>query len=203
MEDVKEIILSEINVKEIQLLDDASGVIVKTMKPNFKVLGPKYGKEMGKIAGKINAMKPEDIEQIEKQGFIEVDLGDKKVKLLKDEVEISAKEIKGWTIAQQGDVLVALDITINDSLKKEGIARDLVNRIQNLRKESGLDVTDRIDLKLVKNPILEQAVSAFTDYIKNETLTDNIEWADQESDNMVDLEIDEIKTKMGLQKTNN
>lgn len=200
---VKDIILSEINVKEIQLLDDASGVIVKTVKPNFKVLGPKYGKEMGKIAGKINAMTPEDIDLIEKQGFIEIDLGDKKMKLNKEEVEISAKEIKGWTIAQQGDVLVALDITLNDSLRKEGIARDLVNRVQNLRKDSGLDVTDRIYLYILHNPSLKEAVSAFEEYIKSETLTDKIEWLDEKTEEMVELDIDEIKTKMSIKKTTN
>ncbi len=202
LEDVKDIILSEINVKELQLLDDASGVIVKTVKPNFKVLGPKYGKEMGKIAGKINSLNPEDIEQLEKQGFIEIDLGDKKIKLDKEEVEIAAKEIKGWTIAQQGDVLVALDINISDELKKEGLARDLVNRIQNLRKDSGLDVTDRIILKLAPNDILQEAVSAFEDYIKMETLTDEIEWTSQAGEEMKDLDIDGIQTKMGLRKVN-
>ena len=202
LEDVKDIILSEINVKELQLLDDASGVIVKTVKPNFKVLGPKYGKEMGKIAGKINSLNPEDIEQLEKQGFIEIDLGDKKIKLDKKEVEIAAKEIKGWTIAQQGDVLVALDINISDELKKEGLARDLVNRIQNLRKDSGLDVTDRIILKLAPNDILQEAVSAFEDYIKMETLTDEIEWTSQAGEEMKDLDIDGIQTKMGLRKVN-
>ncbi len=203
LNEIKEIILSEINVKELQLLDDASGVIVKTMKPNFKVLGPKYGKEMGKIAGKINAMKPEDIDLIEKQGYIEIDLGDKKIELNKEEIEISAKEIKGWTIAQQGDVLVALDITINEELKKEGIARDLVNRIQNLRKESGLDVTDRINLQLLINEELKEAVESFEDYIKNETLTDNISWTDTETMEMTELNIDGIKSKMALNKQNN
>ena len=202
LEAVKEIILSEINVKEMQLLDDASGVIVKTVKPNFKVLGPKYGKEMGKIAGRIGKLSPEDIDRLEKSGEIELDLGDKKIKLTKDEVEIAAKEIKGWTIAQQGDVLVALDITLTDELKKEGVARDLVNRIQNLRKDSGLDVTDRIELYLVKNPSLQEAVSAFEEYIKSETLTDGIQWLEVPEEEMSDLDIDEIKTKIGLKKVN-
>jgi len=196
---VKDLILSEINVKEMQLLDDASGVIVKSAKPNFKVLGPKYGKEMGKIAGKVNQLTANDIAQLEKEGQIEVDLGGKKIVLSKDEVDITAKEIKGWTIAQQDDVLVALDINITDDLRKEGIARDLVNRIQNYRKDSGLEVTDRIDLSIAKHPDLEAAVKAMEDYIKSETLIDNINWVDDLTDGTA-LEIDGIESKMKLVK---
>ncbi len=197
---VKDIILSELNVKELELLDDASGVIVKSIKPNFKVLGPKFGKEMGKIAGKINQMTADDIAKLEKEGNFEIDLGDRKIQLTKDEVEISAKEITGWTIAQQGDVLVALDITINDELRKEGIARDLINRIQNLRKDTGLDVTDRIDLTLVEQPDLQSAVAKFEAYIKSETLTDNIHWTNNKTDEMIPVEIDEIYSEMSLIK---
>ncbi len=200
LEAVKDIILSEINVKELDLLDDASGVIVKTIKPDFKKLGPKYGKEMGKITGKINQLNTGDIEKLEKQGNLELDLGDKKILLNKDEVEILAKEIKGWTIAQQDDVLVALDINITDELRKEGIARDLINRIQNLRKEKGLEVTDRINLTLLKDNQLFSAVEKFEDYIKNETLTDNITWTDQEVKDMTDLVFDDINSKISLQK---
>ncbi len=196
---IKDLVLSEINVKEMQLLDDASGVIVKSAKPNFKILGPKYGKEMGKIAGKINQMKPKDIAKLEKNGQIELNLGDKTITLTKDEVEITAKEIKGWTIAQQDDVLVALDINITDELRQEGLARDLVNRIQNYRKDSGLEVTDRIKLYLVHNDILKKAADAMADYIKNETLTDEIIWTDK-LDEGVELDIDGLKSKMKLVK---
>jgi len=196
---VKDLILSEINVKEMQLLDDASGVIVKSAKPNFKVLGPKYGKEMGKIAGKVNQLQADDIARLEKEGQIKLDLGDKEIILTKDEVDITAKEIKGWTIAQQDDVLVALDITLTPELRKEGIARDLVNRIQNYRKDSGLEVTDRIDLSIVKNDALQDAVSAMEDYIKSETLIDEIYWEDNLTDGTV-LEIDDIESKMLLRK---
>ncbi len=196
---VKDLILSEINVKEMQLLDDASGVIVKSAKPNFKVLGPKYGKEMGKIAGKVNQLQADDIARLEKEGQIKLDLGDKEIILTKDEVDITAKEIKGWTIAQQDDVLVALDITLTPELRKEGIARDLVNRIQNYRKDSGLEVTDRIDLSIVKNDTLQDAVSAMEDYIKSETLIDEIYWEDNLTDGTV-LEIDDIESKMLLRK---
>jgi len=199
LEAVKDLILSEINVKEMQLLDDASGVIVKSAKPNFKVLGPKYGKEMGKIAGKVNQLSPEEIARLEKEGQITLDLGDKKVVLTTGEVEITAKEIKGWTIAQQDDVLVALDITVTPELRKEGIARDLVNRIQNYRKDSGLEVTDRIDLSIVKNKDLQEAATAMEDYIKSETLIDDIYWVDDLTDGTA-LEIDGIESKMKLVK---
>jgi len=197
---IKDLILSEINVKEMELLDDASGVIVKSAKPNFKILGPKYGKEMGKIAGKVNQLSPKDIQKLEKDGQIELNLGDKTLTLTKDEVEITAKEIKGWTIAQQDDVLVALDINITDDLRQEGIARDLVNRIQNYRKDSGLEVTDRIDLYLVHNDELKKAADTMTDYIKSETLTDHIFWTDQLSEG-IELDIDGLQSRMKLEKT--
>ncbi len=199
LEAVKDIILAEINVKELELLDDASGVIVKSAKPNFKVLGPKYGKEMGKISGKINQMTADDIQKLEKEGAIEVVLGDKKVILTKAEIDIIAKEITGWTIAQQDDVLVALDIDITPELKREGIARDLVNRIQNLRKDSGLKVNDRIDLCLEKNDVLQDAVHSMESYIKSETLIDNIHWEDQlDDEKAIVLEIDDIMSKMKI-----
>ena len=199
LEAVKDLILSEINVKEMQLLDDASGVIVKSAKPNFKILGPKYGKEMGKIAGKISQLTVEQIAGLEKNGQIELKLNDKSITLSKDEVEITAKEIKGWTIAQQDDVLVALDINISDELRQEGIARDLINRIQNYRKDSGLEVTDRIDLSIENNDVLKKAVDTMKDYIKTETLIDEIIWKENLSGG-IDLEIDDIKTKMKIVK---
>jgi isoleucyl-tRNA synthetase len=201
LEAVKDIVLAEINVKELALLDDASGVIVKSAKPNFKVLGPKYGKEMGKISAKVNQMTAEDIQKLEKDKQIEIDLGDKKVILTTAEIDVTAKEITGWTIAQQDDVLVALDINISDELKREGIARDLVNRIQNLRKDSGLKVNDRINLYIAQNETLQDAVDSMKNYIKSETLIDNIIWAEALNDEQtVDLEIDEIRSKMKIEK---
>ncbi len=201
LEAVKDIVLAEINVKELALLDDASGVIVKSAKPNFKVLGPKYGKEMGKISAKVNQMTAEDIQKLEKDKQIEIDLGDKKVILTTAEIDVTAKEITGWTIAQQDDVLVALDINISDELKREGIARDLVNRIQNLRKDSGLKVNDRINLYIAQNETLQDAVDSMKNYIKSETLIDNIIWVEALNDEQtVDLEIDEIRSKMKIEK---
>jgi len=201
LEAVRKLVLSEINVKEMELLDDASGVIVKSAKPNFKILGPKYGKEMGKIAGKVNQLKADDIQKLETEGQIALDLGDKTISLLKDEVDITAKEITGWTIAQQGDVLVALDINITEDLRLEGLARDMVNRIQNYRKDSGLEVTDRIDLYLVHNNELKKAVDTMGDYIKSETLIDNIHWTDNLNNDTVDLDIDGLQSKMKLEKS--
>jgi len=199
LNDIKELVLSETNVKEMQLLDDASGVIVKSAKPNFKVLGPKYGKKMSKIANKINQLTENDIIQLEKEGSLHLNIDGETIILNKDEVEITAKEIKGWTIAQQGDVLVALDITITPQLKKEGIARDLVNRIQNYRKESGLEVTDRINLKIIYQKDLKDAVDVMHNYIKSETLTDEIIWVDELNEG-VPLEIDNIQSKMQIIK---
>ncbi|MBS9766017.1 MAG: isoleucine--tRNA ligase [Flavobacteriaceae bacterium] len=196
---VENLIKSEVNVKEIELLDDASGVLVKTIKPNFKVLGPKFGKEMRFVSQAIQNFSQEDIAQIEKEQQITVSVNDKEVVLTLSDVEISSQDIEGWLVANQGNLTVALDITITDELKKEGIARELVNRIQNLRKETGLDVTDKINLTLQKNELLEQAVSANETYIKTETLTNGLIFVDNLKEE-TEIQFDDIVTKMKIEK---
>ncbi|MEO1548564.1 MAG: isoleucine--tRNA ligase, partial [Bacteroidota bacterium] len=146
IEAVSDLIKSEVNVKELQLLDDASGILIKKIKPNFKVLGPKYGKEMKAIAGAVATLGQEDIQKIEREGELMIPVENKNIKLQLTDVDISSQDIEGWLVASAGPLTVALDITIDDALKKEGIARELVNRIQNLRKESGFEVTDKIDI---------------------------------------------------------
>jgi len=153
---VENLIKSEVNVKEIELIDDASGILVKTIKPNFKALGPRFGKDMRFVAEAIQKLSQEDIAIVEKQGEISVNVNGNFVNLAQTEVEITSQDIEGWLVANQGNLTVALDVTITDDLRKEGNARELINRVQNLRKESGLEVNDKIKLIIQKNDILEQ-----------------------------------------------
>jgi isoleucyl-tRNA synthetase len=196
---VADLIKSEVNVKEIELLDDASGVLVKQIKPNFKVLGPRFGKDMKLISNEIQKFDQKNIQEIEKTGKISVEINGKSITLTNDEVEISSQDIEGWLVANSGGITVALDVTINSELKKEGIARELVNRIQNLRKDSGYDVTDKIDVKLQKDGFVEQAVANNIDYIKAETLTANLNFEDK-IDQGMEIAFDEVKTKLFIQK---
>jgi len=175
---VENLIKSEVNVKEIQLIDDASGILVKTIKPNFKVLGPRFGKDMRFVAQAIQNLTQDDIAIVEKQGEISLKVNENVVFLELNEVEITSQDIEGWLVANQGSLTVALDVTITEELRKEGNARELVNRVQNLRKESGLDVTDKIKLTIQKNDILERSIAANEQYIKTETLTNELIFKD-------------------------
>ena len=192
---VENLIKSEVNVKEIELIDDASGILVKTIKPNFKVLGPKFGKDMRFVSQAIQNMSQDDITIVEKQGEISLNINEKSVNLTLDEVEISSQDIEGWLVTNQNNLTVALDVTITDELRKEGIARELINRVQNLRKESGLEVNDRIKLSIQKSNILQDAVEANEEYIKSETLTDQLEFLDSLK-NGTEIAFDDINTKL-------
>jgi isoleucyl-tRNA synthetase len=196
---VSDLIKSEVNVKEIQLLDDASGVLVKRIKPNFKTLGPKYGKDMKSVAAAVNQFTQEDIQKIEQEGEIAIQIENKNSILQLQDVEITSQDIEGWLVASSGKITVALDITINDELRKEGIARELVNRIQNLRKESGFEVTDKIVIKLLKDGIVEQAVESNLAYIKTETLTAELHLEDS-LENGTEVVFDEVNTKLFIVK---
>ena len=196
---VADLIKSEVNVKEIELIDDASGILVKNIKPNFKVLGPKFGKDMRLVASEIQKLTQDDISTIEKQGEISLKIGEKSVTLTIEEVEISSQDIEGWLVINQGNLTVALDVTISEDLRKEGIARELVNRIQNLRKESGLEVTDQIKLKIEKDGIVDDAIEANAIYIKNETLTNELILEDSVNDG-VEIAFDDVNTKLLIQK---
>ncbi len=196
---VSDLIKSEVNVKEIELLDDASGVLVKQIKPNFKALGPKFGKDMKLISSKIQSFGQEEITQIEKDGQISMEINGKMINLDTTDVEISSKDIEGWLVANSEGLTVALDVTINDDLRKEGIARELVNRIQNARKDSGFEVTDRIKLTFLNFQELEQSVLANERYIKAETLTNELVFVDA-LENGTEIEFDTIKSRMLIEK---
>ncbi|WP_417785912.1 isoleucine--tRNA ligase [Tenacibaculum sp.] len=196
---VADLIKSEVNVKEIELLDDASGILVKQIKPNFKALGPKFGKDMKLIANEIQGFTQEDIIKIEKEGEISVEINDKMITLGTADVEISSKDIEGWLVANAEGLTVALDVTINDELRKEGVARELVNRIQNARKDTGLEVTDKIKLTILQADDLRESVLANENYIKAETLTNELVFVD-DLKNGTEIEFDTIKSRMLIEK---
>ena len=196
---VENLIKSEVNVKEIELIDDASGILVKTIKPNFKVLGPKYGKDMRFVGQAIQNLTQKDIAIVEKQGEISLKVNENVVNLTIDEVEITSQDIEGWLVANQGNLTVALDVTISDELRKEGNARELINRVQNLRKESGLEVNDKIKLVIQKNDILEQSVLANEEYIKTETLTKELIFIEF-LEKGIEIAFDDVNTKILIEK---
>ena len=196
---VADLIKSEVNVKEIEMIDDASGILVKNIKPNFRTLGPKFGKDMKPVVNAVNKLEPADITAIERDGEINIEVNGKMTTLQHDDVEITSQDIEGWLVASNAGLTVALDVTLNDELKKEGIARELVNRIQNLRKDSGFEVTDKIDIKIKKDGVVESAVQDNLEYIKNETLTANLELAEA-LDNGVEISFDDVNTQLSINK---
>ena len=199
IEAVANLIKHEVNVKEIELLEDASGILVKQIKPNFKTLGPKFGKDMKAIATAVQEFGQAEIAQFEKAQTYSLQLPDKTVTLSLDDVEISTQDIEGWLVATAGSLLVALDIHITPELRQEGIARELVNRIQNIRKDNDYDITDRIQIRLQAQPALQAAVTANEAYIKNETLTDSITFVESLPEGE-EIAFDEVTTRIVVAK---
>lgn len=196
---VADLIKSEVNVKELEVLEDASGILVKQIKPNFKVLGPRFGQDMKVIAQVINGMTAEDIKEIERNGNLNVEINGKSTILELSDVEILSQDIEGWLVASSGRYTVALDVTLNDELKKEGIARELVNRIQNLRKDSGFELTDRIVVQFQKDEQIINAINSNLEYIKTETLTENLVILDH-VENGIEIVFDDVNTKLFIKK---
>jgi len=196
---VADLIKHEVNIKEIELLEDASDILVKQIKPNFKTLGPRFGKDMKAIAGEIQKFTADDIKKIEQNGVLDVEVNEKSITLELSDVEITSQDIEGWLVANEGNLTVALDVTISKELREEGIARELVNRIQNLRKDSGFEVTDRIDVKIQKDDQIVKAVEANIEYIKTETLTETLEIVEQ-IDSGIEIAFDAINTKLFITK---
>ncbi|CAL2087638.1 Isoleucine--tRNA ligase [Tenacibaculum sp. 190524A05c] len=196
---VSSLIKSEVNVKEIELLDDASGILVKQIKPNFKALGPKFGKDMKLVSSEIQSFTQEQINTVEKEGQISIEINGKSITLGTEDVEISSKDIEGWLVANADGITVALDVTITEDLRKEGIARELVNRIQNARKDSGFEVTDKIKLTFLNFEELQQSVLANENYIKTETLTNELVFVEA-LENGTEIEFDTIKSRMLIEK---
>ena len=196
---VSDLIKAEVNVKDIELLDDASGVLVKQIKPNFKVLGPRFGKNMNLIARQIQDLSTDEIAQLDKHGTIEIEVAGKVVTLTSEEVEISSQDIEGWLVATANGITVALDISISDQLRNEGVARELVNRIQNIRKDSGFEVTDKVKVQIQQSGNLEEAVMDNISYIKSETLTENLVFVETVENGII-IEIDDMITKITITK---
>ena len=197
--EMEQIVLSEVNIKEMDLLEDSSNVLVKQIKPNFKALGPKFGKNMKAVAGKVAQFSQEDIAFIEKNGSIDIDLGGNSVSLSVEDVEIQTKDIPGWSVVSQNGLTVALDITLTEDLKLEGLARDIINRIQNIRKDADFDLTDKVNIEFLDNDKVETAVSRFKDHISEEVLALDIKMVDDIQDGIA-LEIDDITTKVRVYK---
>lgn len=200
LEAVKNIILSEVNVKEIEYITDTTGVLIKKIKPNFKTLGPKYGKYMKQISATVAAMTQSDIFEFEKKSEYRLQIGDEILTLGLEDVEILSEDIPGWLVANEGRVTVALDINITKELKEEGIAREFINRIQNLRKESDFDVTDKIRLYIKKNEQINEAVENFSTYIASQVLAESIELVDSIPGEAKEVEIDDMSTSIKIEK---
>ena len=196
---VADLIKNEVNIKEIQILDDASEILIKQIKPNFKTLGPKFGKDMRFVAAEIQKFNQEDINKIEKDKHISIEVNEKNIILDVLDVEISSKDIEGWLVANEGLLTVALDVTISEELRKEGVARELVNRIQNARKDTGLEVTDKIKLTILNFENLQKSISDNKEYIMSETLTKELVFVDELS-NGTEIEFDTIKSRILIEK---
>ncbi|MCC5916901.1 MAG: isoleucine--tRNA ligase [Cryomorphaceae bacterium] len=198
LERVRELILAETNVKEMEILSDVAGRITKKIKPNFKVLGAKLGKNMKPFMGVVNALSQEEINRFEAQSYYDFILNGEEIRIDLSEVEILTDDIPGWLVAVEGGFTVALDVELNEDLIHEGLARELVNRIQNIRKDSGLEVTDRILVTLLPQPQLEKAVADFRDYICGETLTNEISW--NTAFDGEDISFDGVETRVKIEK---
>ncbi|MCT4664370.1 MAG: isoleucine--tRNA ligase [Flavobacteriales bacterium] len=197
--EMRNIILSEVNIKDIELLEDNNNVLVKNIKPNFKALGPKFGKQMKNIAQKVNGMNQEDIQTIEQNGAITLEVGGENIELSLEDVEIQTKDIPGWSVATVEGLTVALDITLTDALKEEGLARDIINRIQNIRKDMDLELTDKIIVKFQKEEQLKKSVDNFGKYIADEVLANDIIF-ENTLENGIELDIDGYKIYLNVSK---
>ncbi|NOY51578.1 MAG: isoleucine--tRNA ligase [Chlorobi bacterium] len=198
---VEYLILSETNIKEVEYLTEDSGILIKKIKPNFKTLGPKFGKLMKQIAAAVNQFSQSEIKQIEKEGKYIITVGGENIEINIDDVDILTQDIPGWSVANQDDLTVALDITISQELQNEGLARELVNRIQGIRKDSGFEVTDKINVKILKSDVLVSAITDYKDYICTETLA-KIEFVDNQSlANSTELDlIDDVKVVLEIER---
>lgn len=193
IEAVRDLILSEVNIKSIDFLSKENNVLVKSIKANFKTLGPKFGAKMKAIASGISAFSQEDIAKIENEGKYALTIGEEQIEIALSDVEIITQDIPGWVVANEDDLTVALDTTITDALRKEGISRELVNRIQNIRKEQGFDVTDNIIVEIEKCDLLCEAAKSFHDYIAGETLTKELKFSEQVDNPLQTIDVIEGK----------
>ena len=198
---VSSLIASEVNVKEVELLDDTSSILVKEAKPNFKKLGPRFGKDMKLVAQSIQALSDAQIQTLEKEGKLELNLEGKEIILNPEDVVISSKDVSGWLVASEQGVTVALDVQMNESLQLEGMARELVNRLQNIRKDLGFDVTDTISLTLHENEALSDVLKQNKTYIQHEILATSITLVKDELEGSIPISFDSLQTNVNMVKS--
>lgn len=192
LEAVKALVLNEVNVKEMRFVDNTEGILVKKIKPDFKKLGPRYGKIMKALAAAIQQMSQEDINAFEKAGTFTLKVDGVDAVIDRADVEIISEDIPGWLVANEGRLTVALDITVTEELKKEGLARELVNRIQNIRKSSGFDITDKVIIKIASATEMDGAIQSFREYISNQVLAKSIEITSEPIANATTLDFEDF-----------
>ncbi len=197
IEAVKDLVKNEVNVKEVKFVE-GSGVLVKKVKCNFRTMGKKYGKLMKGIAAIMDTLSQEEISDLEQQGKLTITVEGQDIEIEACDVEIISEDIPGWLVTNEGNLTVALEVELNDELRNEGMARELINRVQNMRKESGLEITDRINIAISPNESIENAVNGFADYIKGQVLADNIEIRENDGS---EVEFDDFKLKIDITKS--
>ena len=198
IEAVKDLVMNEVNVKELRFVE-GSGVLVKKVKCNFRTMGKKFGKLMKGIASVMSALEQDQIELLEKQGWLNVDVEGQSVTVESADVDIISEDIPGWLVSNEGNLTVALEVELNDDLRNEGMARELINRVQNMRKEAGFEITDRICVYVSHNNAMEKAIDNYSDYIKGQVLADNIEVSDDNRG--TEVEFDDFKLYIDVVKS--
>ena len=202
IEAVKGLILNDVNVKEMNFVDNTAGILVKKIKPDFKKLGPRYGKIMKKLAAAIQAMSQEEINAFEKAGSWTLQVEGQEAVVDRQDVEIISEDIPGWLVANEGRLTVALDITVTEELRKEGLARELVNRVQNLRKSSGFDITDKITISILSCPEMNEAIAAYKEYIANQVLAVSIDIFEEAISDATVLDFEDFNLSVKIEKAN-
>ena len=201
VEAMSALILNEVNVKGIKFVSNEDGVLVKRVKPDFKKLGPKYGKIMKALAAQVAGMSQKDIIEFEKNGQFAFNVDGTEAVVELADVEVISEDIPGWLVANEGNLTVALDITVTDELKREGVARELVNRIQNIRKDKDFNITDKIAVKISSNENTDAAVEEYKEYISKQVLANSIVVADVEAcENKIELDMDDYKLAIVVEK---
>lgn len=197
---VEDLILSELNIKEIELIDQSASVLTKTVKPDFKKLGPKLGKKVKLVKAALQELSQQDIAGFEQSGTLKLDLAGEEIELTTEEVEIVNQDIPGWLVSGSGGLVVALDIEVDEDLRKEGLARELVNRVQNIRKDSGFEVTDKVSISIEGKDVMAQVLESFKDYICSETLANELQLVEGINENFHELDLDGELVKASIQK---
>ena len=201
IEAVRSLVMGEVNVKEVQLIHDTTGLITKRIKPNFKTLGPKYGKYMKQIAAMTATFSQEKIAEIEQSESVVLDMGAEQITVTPADFEITSEDMPGWLVTSEGKLTVALDITVTPELQREGVARELINRIQNIRKDSGFEVTDKIVVEIEDMPLVHDAVEEFAAYIGQQTLATSVRTsAEPKGDFVVDSDVNDSPLKIAVSK---